>query len=210
MDNYPIMLEISGKNAIVVGGGSVALRKTLRLLKSGAIVTVVSPDVCHKLYDLQEKGQIDWRQKCFEPADIEGAFIVMAASSDSIVNKLVASSSLPNQLVNIADDPHAGNFHVPASMNRGKLTISVATEGASPILARKVRDEIADCFGDEFAEYMEFLEAVRKRTVHQLSLTPEMKKYILEQAASNECRNSKTARQSLLFYLHLLSLEKST
>ncbi|WLV25052.1 NAD(P)-dependent oxidoreductase [Aciduricibacillus chroicocephali] len=210
MDTYPITLHISGKTAVVIGGGSVARRKIQRLLKSGAVVKVVSPDVCREVYELHEQGQLEWQQKLFEPADLDGAFIIMAASGNSEVNELVASAAAPHQLVNIADDPHAGNFHVPASLNRGKLSISVATEGASPILARKVRDEIADHFGHEFTEYMEFLETVRKKTVHELSLSSDLKKYVLEQAASNECRNSEVARQSLLFYLHLLSLVESS
>lgn len=210
MEAYPITLHIEGKKAVVIGGGSVAFRKIKRLLSSGAHVTVVSPDICTGVHELYTAGKLSWQSKIFEEEDLEEALIVMAASGTKSVNASVAAAAKPYQLVNIVDDPHAGNFHVPASLTRGKLTISIATDGASPILARKLRDEIDQQFEHDFANYMDFLDKVRQKVVHSLELDRKSKKDILEYAASHECRQSSSQQQSLLFYLHLLTFTKQS
>lgn len=210
MEAYPITLHIKSKKAVVIGGGSVAFRKIKRLLSSGACVTVISPDVCTSVYELYTAGRLSWQRKIFEQEDLEEALIVMAASGDKDVNAAVAAAAKPHQLVNIVDDPHAGNFHVPASFTRGKLTISIATDGASPILARKLRDELDQQFEQDFAIYMDFLDEVRHKVIHRLEMDKKLKKDILEYAASRECRQSIEKQQSLLFHLHLLTFTESS
>lgn len=159
---YSVNLRISGREAVVVGGGKVAHRKVLGLLDAGARVTVVSPDLTDGLQSLAEIGEITWCQKQFSSEDLDGALLIIAAANDRQTNLAVKQQAAPNQLVNLADDPEESDFQVPSVMKRGKLTIAVSTSGASPMLAKKICGQLEEMFDDQYESYLEFLASSRK------------------------------------------------
>lgn len=202
MESYPIMFNAENQPASVIGGGRVAYRKVKRLIESGAAVTVISPDLCPELEELASASMFTWKKKTFDREDIRDAFIVIAATDDKAVNRTVANAVFPRQLVNIVDDPELGNFHVPASLHQGKLTISVATGGASPFLAKRIRNDLKLHFDSSYQDYMTFLEEVR-RLLHRLDcLETDRKHQLLRDIAEDAYRKSAERRQALLDYLH--------
>ncbi|MBM9537206.1 bifunctional precorrin-2 dehydrogenase/sirohydrochlorin ferrochelatase [Desulfobulbus alkaliphilus] len=148
---YPVCLNISGKLCLVAGGGRVAERKVRGLLASGGRVRVVSPVVTAALKFLAEQERIEWRQKTYETADLQGVFLVFAATDlAEVQNALSRDARDAGLLINRADAPEACDFQVPASVRRGNLTLSVATNGRSPALAAMVRRRLEHDFGEEY------------------------------------------------------------
>lgn len=151
MKGYPVMLDLANKNAVVIGGGTIATRKVLRLLTSSdANVTVVSPEISDTLKHYVETEQIVWRKKEYERADIEEAFLVIAATDDKELNRTIAKECKPYQLVNVVSEAKYGNFMIPASVRRGNFTISVSTDGLDPRMAKQVCNEFALIFDESF------------------------------------------------------------
>lgn len=162
MGLYPLFLELAGRRAVVVGGGRVAERKALALLEAGAAVTVVAPEATPPLAEAARGGRLVWHRRAFEPGDLAGAALVFAATDRREVNAAVAAwARAAGVLCNVADDPAACDFFVPALLRRGDLLIAVSTGGASPAVARRIREALAARFGEEWAPYLGLLSAVR-------------------------------------------------
>jgi precorrin-2 dehydrogenase / sirohydrochlorin ferrochelatase len=176
--NYPVVLSLTGKKVVVVGGGMVADRKVAGLLDSGATITVVSPDLTEGLERLVESGVIEWRKGLFTAEDMENAFMVFATTNDSMLNQTIKLSAKPTQLVNIADDPDGSDFHVPARIQRGRLSITVSTDGASPILAKKIREDIENDYGERYESYLDFLFDCRQWILSEVN-DPGLKRKLL-------------------------------
>ncbi len=160
MKYYPAFIDIQNRKAVVVGGGSVAARKVRSLLKAGAKVTVISPELTASLKKLKQEGLIRHLQRIYRKGDAKGAFIVISGTSSAEINAAIAGEA--EQLVNVVDLPSRGNFIVPSVVRRGPLTIAVSTEGASPAVSKAIRKEIEKNYGTEFARYLRFVEKVRK------------------------------------------------
>ena len=159
---YPISLDISGRRCIVVGGGEVALRKVRSLLEHGAVVQVISPDLCTELKELLASGRIMGAKRAYEDGDLLDAFVVIAATDDVVVNKQVADEAARRRaLVNVVDMPNLSNFIVPSYLRRGDLTVAVSTGGRSPALARRIREELEKNIGDEYALLTSMVGQVR-------------------------------------------------
>ena len=159
---YPVFLNVRGKRCVVFGGGRVALRKVKVLLEHGANVVVVSPALCPELGQLAEAKTISVLRKDYEPGDLEGAFIAVAATAESDTNQKVANEARQQKiLVNVADNLEESDFIVPSCFHRGDLTIAVSTAGRSPALARKVRTRLEQNFGEEYASLTSLIEEVR-------------------------------------------------
>lgn len=197
MKSYPIMLDIGGKTVVVVGGGRIAYRKIINLLQSGAQITVISPEIDKKIVELIIANQIIWRKKRFERADLDEAFLVIAATDNEQVNECVALSAGPHQLVNVVDNQAISTFHVPAKLTRGNLTISVATDGASPTLAKVIRDELAEVYDDSYEKYLEFLSQARLKINHT-DLSSETKIDLLKTIINEEYRKSTYMQRAFL------------
>jgi precorrin-2 dehydrogenase / sirohydrochlorin ferrochelatase len=143
----------------VVGGGAVATRKARKLLQAGAEVAVVSPEV---LPELEGMG-VETSRRPYEYGDLEGADLAFAATDSREVNAAVAREARERGVrVNVADRPSEGDFAVPSTLRRGGLQVAVSTGGASPTLARRIRDELEASFGPEWAGVVEELETVRR------------------------------------------------
>ncbi len=162
---YPVSLDIGGKLCVVIGGGSVAERKVKGLLESGAFVRVISPEATEELSVLAQSGIIEWRKKSYTYDDLERAFLVFAATDDREVQDLIFRQAEENgQLVNMADDPDCCNFHVPASIRRGDLTLAISTSGKSPAVAALIRKKLDKEFGPEYETLLHLMSLVREQT----------------------------------------------
>jgi len=193
------MLNIEDKAVVVVGGGLIAYRKMVGLLQAGAYVTVISPVIHTKVEQLVFENKVAWKDKLFEPDDLDSALIVIAATNSDIVNTFVASSASKHQLVNIVDDPQLSTFHVPAKLTRGELTISVATGGASPTLSKSIRDELAVIYDDSYSVYLKFLMLSREKVKH--STFDQTIKNNLLKAITNETYRKSTNMQNAFLEL---------
>ncbi|MBI5125542.1 MAG: bifunctional precorrin-2 dehydrogenase/sirohydrochlorin ferrochelatase [Planctomycetes bacterium] len=156
---YPIYLDVKGKRCVVVGGGEVAYRKTLGLKEVGAEVVVIAPEFYKEFRS--ERGVTLLRQK-YSGECLAGAFLVIAATDDKEVNQKVwEDAQRHGLLVNVVDQPGLCNFIVPSVVNRGELQISISTGGASPALAKRIRQELEDLFGPEYSELIQLLSKLR-------------------------------------------------
>jgi siroheme synthase-like protein len=166
---YVACLRLNGRRAVVVGGGPIGLEKTDKLLACGARVTLVSPKAVKGLRDLAREGSIVWHEREYETSDLDGAFIAIASTGDTDVNvRVFEDADARNMLVNVVDVPHLCNFIVPAIARIGPIAIAVSTSGASPALAKRMRKEIAETYGEPYARLAEMLNDVRGWAKHTL------------------------------------------
>ncbi|MGE7860635.1 NAD(P)-binding protein [Bacillus mobilis] len=177
---YPLTVRVEKKRVVVIGGGKVAGFKIIPLLKQGADIIVISPELDTNLVKLVEEKQIRWYQREYEKSDIQGAFLVVAASGDAALNEQVAEDSAENQLVNVITNPESGNVHFPAAIHRGLLNVAVSTGGASPKLAKKIRDDIANKYDEAYESYLDFLYEVRIK-VKELQIEKQQRNILLQE-----------------------------
>lgn len=162
MSYYPVFLDVKDRRCVVCGGGSVALRKVEALLKAGAVVTVVAPEVTPELQRMSDDKTIGLMPRAYLEGDLDGAFVVVAATDDREANRRIAGDARRHRcLVNAVDDAAASDFIVPSTVTRGELTVAVSTGGTSPALARKLRTRLEDYFGDEYAGLVQMAGDVR-------------------------------------------------
>ncbi|MEW6416647.1 MAG: bifunctional precorrin-2 dehydrogenase/sirohydrochlorin ferrochelatase [Nitrospirota bacterium] len=156
---YPAFLNLKGKTAVVIGGGKVAERKVLSLLKAGSGVKVISPKLTKRIEKEKLKGRIKHIPRQYRKSDLKNAFLVIAATDSQVINDRV-SKDAPS-LVNVVDIPDLCNLIVPSVMNRGPLNIAVSTSGISPALSRSIRKELEKLYGPEFNNYLKLLKKIR-------------------------------------------------
>jgi precorrin-2 dehydrogenase / sirohydrochlorin ferrochelatase len=179
------MVRLQGKKVVVIGGGRVAERKVAGLLGTGSLITVISPQATDELKGQASGGLIKWLEKSFSKEDIEDAFLIFAATNDKGLNQSIKMAASDHQLVTIADDPDGSDFHVPSHIQRGRLSIAVSTGGASPTLARKIREQLEHQFDESYEEYLEFLYSARQRILKEVK-DPSRKGKILTAIVSEE------------------------
>lgn len=160
---YPIFLNLKGKKAVVIGGGKVAERKILTLLKTGADVTVISPEITNRIERERIKSRIKHICRYYRKDDLKDAFLVIAATDSPDINEQVSQHA--PCLVNVVDTPKLCNFIVPSVIQRGPLTIAVSTSGISPALSRLIRKELEQMYGPEFSEYLKSLRSIRTEAI---------------------------------------------
>ncbi|MEC1967190.1 NAD(P)-binding protein [Bacillus cereus] len=194
---YPLTVRVNEKRVVVIGGGKVAGFKIIPLLKQGADIVVISPELDANLVKLVEEKKIRWYQRVYEKSDIKNAFLVVAASSDSILNEQVAEDAAENQLVNVITNPESGNVHFPAAIHRGLLNIAVSTGGASPKLAKKIRDEIANKYDETYESYLDFLYEVRVK-LKDLQLEKRERNILLQEVLKSVYVQNERERESFL------------
>jgi precorrin-2 dehydrogenase / sirohydrochlorin ferrochelatase len=159
---YIACLKLSGRRSLVVGAGDVGLEKVEGLLACDGDVTLVAPDAIQPLRDLAAEGSIRWERREYRPEDLEGTFMVIAATNDSEVNiGIYEDAERRAMLVNVVDVPPLCNFILPAIIRTGPLAIAISTAGASPALAKRIRNEIADEYGEPYARLAILLNDVR-------------------------------------------------
>ncbi|MCP1123089.1 NAD(P)-binding protein [Bacillus sp. 3103sda1] len=197
---YPLTVRIKNKRVVFIGGGRVAAFKIAPLLQEEASIIVISRKLDKSLVQLVEEEKIRWFQKEYEASDLADAFLVVAATSDALLNERIANDAAPNQLVNVITNPESGNVHFPAAIHRGKLNIAVSTGGASPKLAKKVRDEIAGKYDDSYEEYVNFLYEVRMK-VKQLQVDKKTQNAVLQEVLKSVYVQNAQQREKFFYSL---------
>lgn len=184
-DYYPVYLNLKGRRCVVVGGGTIAQDKIIKLLESGAVVSVVSPDATPVIQSLANEGRLEWTPREYRPGDLYGAFLGIAATNRRDVNRCIFEEAEEHGiLLNVVDDPVLCSFIAPAIVKRGQVTMAISTGGASPALARKLRESLEDSPALQWADLAPVLSRVRREIkrmgvkVHpqrwQCSMTPEV------------------------------------
>jgi siroheme synthase-like protein len=159
---YIACLKLEGRRSLVVGGGDIGLEKVEGLLACDGDVTLVAPDAIPALQELADEGSIRWERRVYEPADLEGTFMVIAATNDTDVNiGIYEDAEKRAMLVNVVDVPPLCNFILPAIVRTGPLAIAISTAGASPALAKRIRNQIAEEYGQPYARLAIMLNDVR-------------------------------------------------
>jgi siroheme synthase-like protein len=159
---YIACLRLKGRPCLVVGGGEVGLEKVEGLLACDGDVTLVAPEAEPALAELAEEGSIRWERRAYETADLEGKFLVIAATNDTDVNiRVFDDAERRAMLVNVVDVPPLCNFILPAIVRTGPLAIAISTAGASPALAKRMKREVSELFGEEYARLAVLLNDAR-------------------------------------------------
>jgi precorrin-2 dehydrogenase/sirohydrochlorin ferrochelatase len=161
--DYPILLRLEGRRCVVVGGGKVAARKAKSLLECGAKVKVIAPELTPELAHLAKNGKIQYVGRSYRGTDIKGAFLVIGATDSEATNRRVwAEADKQGMLVNIVDRPELCSFTLPARFSRGPVTVAISTGGASPALARRLREILEEVIGPEFGKLATLLQSLRE------------------------------------------------
>ncbi|WP_409299924.1 bifunctional precorrin-2 dehydrogenase/sirohydrochlorin ferrochelatase [Peribacillus sp. SCS-155] len=192
---YPVMLDLSGKLCVIIGGGRIAFRRIGALLEAGAQVRVVSPKLCEEISELSDDNKVTVLRKVAEKEDYKDAFLIIAASDSTQVNREVQENSGEHQLVNVASDHELGNFHIPAVAARGKLVIGISTSGASPHLAKKIKDRLLNEYDESYEEYLEFLSEERK-IINRSALDPSLKTKLLSELTDEKYKEIRIERMN--------------
>jgi len=160
---YIACLRLKGRSCLVVGGGEVGLDKTEGILACGGDPVLIAPEADPALQELAAEGSIEWHRREYAgPADLEGRFLAIAATDDSEVNiKVYEDAEKRAMLINVADVPPLCNFILPAIVRSGPLAIAISTAGASPALAKRMKREIGELYGEDFARLAVILNQVR-------------------------------------------------
>jgi len=161
---YPVALNLSGRRCLVVGGGQVASRKVDGLLAAGGAVRVVAPELAEPLDRCVREGRVTWRRGWFDPSDLDGVGLAFVATSDREANRRAAAEAKARRVwVNVADDPEASDFHVPAALRRGRLCVAVSSGGSSPALAAWVRDRLEASLPEAVGMLAEIARVLRRQ-----------------------------------------------
>ncbi|KZR60609.1 NAD(P)-dependent oxidoreductase [Pseudobacillus badius] len=180
---FPIMVHLAGEKVVMVGGGEVALHKIENLRRFGLHVHVVSPVIHPGIEKLSDEGVVTVIQKPVEEKDYKDAFLVMAVTDSKKVNDEVAKQAkAAGKLVVHAAQPDLGNSTIPASLQRGRLVLSVSTGGASPTLAKQIRNELAEVYDESYEDYIDFLYEVRQ-IVRKVEPDRTVRRHLLKIAA---------------------------
>lgn len=178
---YPIAIDLTDKKALVVGGGAVALRKIEALIEFGARVSVVAPCITQDIIDLGGCGRVIINQRGYEPSDMKGCALVIAATDDREVNSQVShDANSAGLLVNVVDDPEFCSFIMQSVVRRGDLTISIGTGGKSPALAKFVRKKIEDAIGPEYGDLAELMGELREAAKSRIPEQAERERIFME------------------------------
>lgn len=181
---FPLFLKLEGRECLVVGAGSVAEAKISSLLISGARVRVVAPEAKAAVREWAHGGEIVWEQRNFLPSDLDGAFLVIAATSLSELNgSIFGEARKRNVLCNAVDDPEHCDFFYGAVLRRGDLQIAISTAGHSPSLAQRLREELEAKFTPAYSDWVAELGRAR-RELFAREMDPEERRRILHELAN--------------------------
>jgi len=178
---YMACLDLEGRSCLVVGGGAVALEKARGLLDCGARITVVAPRIIDELRTLD----VELVRRGYRASDLDGRFLVVAATSIPLLDRRVhADAEARLLLCNVVDVPALCNFILPAVVRRDPIAIAVSTGGASPDLAQRIRDDIAELIGPEHAELARRLRELRPWAKDNLPSYQERREFFADLVAS--------------------------
>ncbi len=183
---FPMFLKLAGRNCLVLGAGSVGEQKIRSLLDCGGQVRVVAPTASAAVQEWAHRGSLTWVQRPFESADLDGVFLVVAATSSVDVNHAIYHEAQARGILcNVVDDPPHCNFYYPAVVRRGQLQIAISTAGLSPALAQRIRKQLEGEFPPVYASWLEELGS-RRESLFSAGGDPEHRRRLLHQLATRE------------------------
>jgi precorrin-2 dehydrogenase / sirohydrochlorin ferrochelatase len=183
---FPMFVKLEGRECLVVGAGRIAESKIPGLLDAGAEVRVVAPQANATIASWAHGGRLSWQPRNFQSSDLDGVFLVIAATSLSDLNASVFREARQrNILCNAVDDPAHCDFYYPALVRRGALQLAISTSGLSPALAQRIRRELEEQFGPEYAAWLEQLGKARQELFAE-DIDPEQRRQLLHRLASRE------------------------
>jgi precorrin-2 dehydrogenase/sirohydrochlorin ferrochelatase len=186
MNLFPMFLKLEGRSCLVVGAGAIGEPKIESLLTSGASVRVVAPRVSPSVAGWARAGTIIWEAREFKHADLDGVFLVIAATSSRDVNGTIFHEAQQrNILCNVVDDPEYCDFYYPAVVRRGDLQLAISTNGHSPALAQRIRRDLESQFGPEYGEWLVELGKIRQQ-LFASGMNPDERRRVLHELASRE------------------------
>jgi precorrin-2 dehydrogenase/sirohydrochlorin ferrochelatase len=186
MTLFPMFLKLEGRHCLVVGAGSVGEPKINSLLSSGASVRVIAPRATTVVAEWARDGSIAWEARNFNTSDLDGVFLVIAATSSREVNATIfREARQQNILCNVVDDPEYCDFYYPAVVRRGDLQLAISTNGRSPALAQRIRRELEIQFGPEYEEWLEELGQARDG-LFASQIDPDHRRRLLHELASRK------------------------
>ncbi len=181
MDYLPIFLNVKGRRCLVVGGGEVAARKVQLLLRAGATVEVVSPELGATMEIFHEKGEINWIEGHFQPEQVDDHVLLYAATNQSEVNQQVSDLARERNIpVNVVDTPELCSFITPSIIDRSPVVAAISTGGASPVLARLIRARLESMIPSAYGRMAEL--AARFRGKVQEKIQPRQRRLFWEKA----------------------------
>jgi precorrin-2 dehydrogenase/sirohydrochlorin ferrochelatase len=178
---YPAFLNLNKRKVIVCGGGKVAERKILSLIKTGANVTVISPEITKRIEKEKKNGKIKHIPRGYRRGDLKKAFLVIAATDSSCVNEQISKDA--SCLVNVVDTPHLCNFIVPSIVKRWPLIIAISTSGISPAFSKTTRKELEKLYGSEFSNYLKLLKKYRIQAMYSIKDQKKRRRFLQDVAS---------------------------
>jgi precorrin-2 dehydrogenase/sirohydrochlorin ferrochelatase len=205
MTLFPMFMKLEGRSCLVVGAGTVGEPKINSLVTAGASVRVVALHATAAVAEWAQAGAITWEARAFNSADLDGTFLVIAATNSSDVNAAIFHQARErNILCNVVDDPEHCDFYYPAVVRRGDLQLAISTKGQSPALAQRIRRELEMQFGPEYGAWLEELGRARQQ-LFASKIDPEQRRRLLHELASREAFKKAEAAG---FNIDASSLEK--
>ncbi|MGE8023692.1 NAD(P)-binding protein [Staphylococcus pasteuri] len=200
----PIMIDLTNMNVVVIGGGKIATRRVSLLLEYTSQIHVVSPHITDILEQLVRQQQITWEEKSFEASDVNNADLVIAATNQAHVNDEIKNHISPHTLFNHVGNAQQGNITFPNQLRRGRLTISVSTEGASPKLGKQIIQDLSETYDKSYENYIDFLYEARQ-LIKMKVVNPSKKHQLLKDILSEKYFNQ-AEQQSFISWLESMNL----
>ena len=185
---FPLFLKLEGKRCLVVGAGAIGLEKVESLLPCGPRIHVIAPQAVERVQQLHAEGQIEWSGRVFDPADVAGNDLIVAATSDREVNRAVfAAASDQGILCNTADDPPLCDFFFGSIVQRGALQIAISTAGESPAAAQRLKREIDAQLPADLGQWLADLGELRREVLQAMPAGAERKALLHDLAQREVC-----------------------
>ena len=186
MTLFPMFMKLEGRSCLVVGAGTIGEPKIASLIAAGASTRVIALHATNAVARWAQEGSIVWEARAFDVADLDGVFMVIAATNSRDLNATIFNEARQrNILCNVVDDPEYCDFYYPAVVRRGDLQLAISTNGKSPALAQRIRRELEIEFGPEYGEWLEHLGRIRQE-LFASKINPEERRRLLHQLASRE------------------------
>jgi precorrin-2 dehydrogenase / sirohydrochlorin ferrochelatase len=186
MTLFPMFMKLEGRSCLVVGAGTIGEPKISSLIAAGASIRVVAPHATAAVAEWAQTRAITWEARTFNGADLDGTFMVIAATNSRDVNAVIFHEARErNILCNVVDDPEYCDFYYPAVVRRGDLQLAISTNGQSPALAQRIRRELEIQFGPEYGEWLEELGRKRQQ-LFASKIDPDERRHLLHELAGRE------------------------
>ena len=193
---FPMFVKLQGRPVLVVGAGKIGETKIHALLETGALIRVVALEASETVREWSRSGMVVLEERAFAPADLDGAFLAVIATSVLELNRTAyAEAQKRGVLCNVVDVPEQCDFYYPAIVQRGDLQIAISTSGQSPALARHLREQLEKQFGPGYADWVSELGETR-REIRASKLSREQKRELLLSLASRSAFERRLARTS--------------